>query len=146
MAKVRTLSEIKGCIIVEENNERKTLTKEKLKWIIKRLSYIFQMKRKGITELSVYISKKKEKIIIDKDVVAVMEIIDEIVDNEQIEWVKQVFKNIKMGRHDVFIIMECPVERTKYYEMKKEFIDKIYQCCIFKGLVEYEDILNASIG
>ena len=28
----------------------------------------------------------------------------------------------------------------------KKFINKIYQCCIFKGIVPYEDILNDKIG
>ena len=31
-------------------------------------------------------------------------------------------------------------------QTKKSFFNKIYQCCIYKGLVSYEEILNMDIG
>ena len=119
------------------------MTKEKLKWIIKRLPYILKMLQEGVEQISVYISKRKEKIAIDEDVKTVIEIMDEIIDHERIEWRKKFFMQIRKGHKDIAIIFDCPMERTKYYLAKKEFIDKIYQCCIYRGLVDYEDILNA---
>ncbi len=97
-------------------------------------------------ELDVYISKRKEKIIIDEDVIAVMEIMDEIIEHEETAWRKNLFDKIKKGCSDISIIIDSPMERTKYYIAKNNFIDKIYQCCIYKGLVEYEDILRTEIG
>ena len=121
------------------------MTKEKLKWIIKRLPYILKMQQDGVTEIHVYISKRKEKIVLDNDVSAAIEIMDEIIDYEQIEWRKKFFMQIRKGRKDIAIIFDCPMERTTYYLAKKEFIDKIYQCCIYRGLVDYEDILNTKV-
>ena len=76
MVKVRTLTIIKQYIIQGVKYERKkTLTEEKLKWIMKRLPYILKMIHDDINEICVYISKRKERIVIDDDVVAVMDII-----------------------------------------------------------------------
>ena len=104
------------------------------------------MLRNGQMEKFVCISKKKEKIVIDNDVIAVIEIMDEIIEHEETKWRKKLFMGIRKGYKDISIIMNSPMERTKYYEEKKGFIDKIYQCCIYKGLVEYEDILKTEVG
>lgn len=122
------------------------MTKEKLKWIIKRLPYILKMLRDRKNTISVYVSGGKEKIVIDSDILTVLEIMEEIIECEKSEWRKKLFIQLKNGRKDISILINSPMGRTKYYEAKKEFIDKIYQCCIFKGLVEYKDILNTKIG
>ncbi|MBR2971054.1 MAG: hypothetical protein IKC48_04600 [Clostridia bacterium] len=122
------------------------MTKEKVKRIVKRLSYILEMMRDGKTECVVYISKAKEKIVVDDDVLLVIEIMDEIIENEQTEWRKKFFVGIRKGFNDIYIIHNCPMERTKYYAAKKAFVDKIYECCIYRGLVDYKDILNTIVG
>ena len=99
------------------------------------------MLRNGKSQMSVYISGKKESIAIDDDVVAVMKIMKEIIDSEKIDWRKTVYTGISKGHSDSAIIINSPIEHTKYYDIKKEFIEKIYQCCIFKRLVDYKDIL-----
>ncbi|MBE5737874.1 MAG: hypothetical protein E7348_05680 [Clostridiales bacterium] len=122
------------------------MTKEKVKYVIKRLPYILEMIRKGISEKDFYISKNKEKIIIDEEVFSVIRIVDEIIENEQASWLKRIFIGIKNGKSDVAIILNSPAERTKYYEIKREFINKIYTCCVSKGLVSYEEVLKSKIG
>lgn len=122
------------------------MTKEKLKWIIKRLSYILEILHDGKTKISAYISGKKELIVIDNDVIAVLEIMDEIIEYEEIEWRKKIFTGLRKGYKDIVIMLDSPLGRTKYYEEKKKFVDKIYQCCIYKHLVDYEDILRAKVG
>lgn len=121
------------------------MTKEKLEWIIKRLSYIVEMQRKGETVRSVYISKQKEKIVIDEEVHMVMKIMDEIIQQEEITCLKKIWMSIKTGEMDICIIQDNPIERTKYYMLKKAFVNKIYQCCICKGMVTYDDVLRAKI-
>ena len=100
------------------------------------------MQQKKVDEINVYISKRKERIVIDDDVITVIEIMDEIIQREKTDWRRKFFIKIRKGYKDIAIIMDCPMERTKYYIAKKEFIDKIYQCCIYRGLVDYEDIFN----
>ncbi len=84
--------------------------------------------------------------MIDEEMKIIIEIIREIIENEQMEWIKIFYHKILEGDSDIRILIDCPVERGKYYQTKKSFFNKIYECCIFKGLVSYEEILNANIG
>lgn len=77
---------------------------------------------------------------------AVIEIMDEIIDYEKTAWRKSFFQRIRKGSRDISIIRNSPMERTKYYDAKREFVNKIYQCCIYKRLVDYEDVLNTTVG
>ena len=104
------------------------------------------MLRNGKSQMFVYISKEKELITIDDDVIAILKIMKEIIESESVEWRKSIFIKISKGQSDASIIVNSPIGRTKYYDAKKEFVDKIYQCCIFKGLVDYKDILGTKIG
>ena len=104
------------------------------------------MLRSGKSQTCVYLSGEKELISIDEDVTATLQIMKEIIENEEIDWRKNIFTKISKGYSDASIMVNSPIGRTKYYDAKKEFIDKIYQCCIFKGLVDYKDILGRKTG
>ena len=114
--------------------------------VIKRYAHILTAIKKGQEGNRIYIRKYKEWILIDEEVKIIIEIIQEIIENEQTEWIKKFYQKILKGESDISILMECPVERGKYYQTKKSFYNKIYQCCIFKGLVSYEEILKVDIG
>lgn len=104
------------------------------------------MLKSGKSQMFIYVSKEKELITIDDDVIATIQIMREIIEYEKIDWRKAIFTKISKGYSDASIMVNSPVGRTKYYDAKKEFIDKIYQCCIFKGLVDYKDILGTKTG
>lgn len=88
-------------------------------------------------EKYVYIGHRKERIEIDGDVKAVMKIIEEIIENEKTKWLKELLTDNKEGWKDYKIVIQFPIERSKYYQIKERFVNKIYQCCIYRGLVEY---------
>ena len=98
------------------------------------------------TEEDCRIGKRKEHLVLDEEVRAVIKIIDDIIDSEETIWLKEMFKEVRFGRKDISIQYDSPVERTKYYLTKERFINKVYECCIFKGFVTYEDILKNNIG
>jgi len=123
----------------------KKLTKEKIRWVIKRLPYIKKMIKLNIKEKYFYISNKKELIIIDNDVLTIINIMGEIINSEKQEWLKKIFLMISKGYKDVKIIISSPIERSKYYLIKEKLTSKIFQCCIYKGLVDYIDILEEKI-
>ena len=104
------------------------------------------MIRDGRQETNIYISKEKEHIVVDDEVFAVLKIMDEIIEYEKEEWRKRIFTELRNGNKDIKIMMGTPIGRTKYYDEKKKFVDKIYQCCIYKHLVAYEDILKTRVG
>ena len=110
------------------------------------MPYILEMIRDGRQETNIYISKEKEHIVVDDEVFAVLKIMDEIIEYEKEEWRKRIFTELRNGNKDIKIMMGTPIGRTKYYDEKKKFVDKIYQCCIYKHLVDYEDILRTKVG
>ena len=122
------------------------MTKEKLKILIKHLYLLLRAIQNEKPYVRVYVGKTRQKIFIDKDVLEVLHIVDEIIASEENDWIKNILLKIKNGYSDIHIIAFCPIEKTKYYELKKEFKNKVYQCCIFKQLVPYNDILKTKIG
>ena len=122
------------------------MTKEKVKHILKRIHYYLKMLSEGKTEADYWISKKKEHFVIDDEVLAVFEVIEDIIESEQTPWLKDFIKDIRHGRKGLAIQVDSPVEHTKFQLTKERFISKVYECCIFKRLVSYEDILKSDIG
>lgn len=56
------------------------------------------------------------------------------------------FFSIAPRRKGITIIVDSPFEKGKFYLTKERFINKIYECCIYKGYVSYDDIMNEDIG
>lgn len=122
------------------------MTKEKVQYIVKRIQYYRKMQAEGKTEAEYWISKRKEHFVIDGEVLAVFEIFGDIIESERTPWVKELLKDVRRGRKDISIQIDSPVARTKYYLTKERFINKVYECCIWKQLVPYEEVLKSDIG
>lgn len=103
------------------------------------------MLRHNKFECFYYISNRKEKIVIDDNVLTVLKIIEEIIDAEKTIWIKDAITMIIEGKSDIYIIHKIPIERTKYYLFKKAFKEKIFQCCIAKKMVTYDNILYSKL-
>lgn len=121
------------------------MTKEKLDWIFKRLAYILDMLRQNKFECFYYISNRREKIVIDDNVIEVLKKIEEIVAAEKTMWIKNTITMIIESKSDVYIIHNSPIGRTKYYLFKKAFKEKIFQCCIAKKMVSYDNIISSKL-
>ena len=121
------------------------MIRDKIKMVIKRYSDILTQMKNG-REGKIYLRKYREWICIDEEVKVIIEIIEEIVERETLVWMKTFYREILKGYSDIKILIDIPVERGKYYQIKKSFFNKIYECCIFKGLVRYEEILEYDIG
>lgn len=104
------------------------------------------MMAEGKTEADYWISKKKEHLVIDDEVQVVFEVIENIIESEEEPWLKDVIKDIRRGRKGLTIEVESPVQHTKFNLTKERFISKVYECCIYKHFVTYEDILKSKIG
>ena len=113
--------------------------------MIKRYSNILTAIKNG-KEGKIYFRKYRTWVIIDEHIKIIIEIIGDIMENEQTEWVKKFYRQLLRGDSDIKILRDCPVERGKYYQLKKSFFNKIYGCCIYKGMVSYKEILNTDIG
>lgn len=122
------------------------MTKEKIKYIIKRMRYYIKMMSEGKTADDYWISKKKEHLVIDDEVLEVFDVIEEIIESEEEPWLQALLKDIRRGRKGLAIEVESPVQHTKFNLTKERFISKVYECCIYKHFVTYEDILKSKIG
>ena len=119
--------------------------KNKIKWILKRVTYIDEMIKEGAKKRKYYINKRYEIIEIGEIELKVIEIINDVVRSEKEIWIKKIFREKKKGEKDIKLIIESPVSGKKYYEIKRKIVDKIYHCCIAKGLVTYEETLKERI-
>ena len=73
-------------------------------------------------------------------------ILDEICENETDKDVLCMIDGIKKGRSDVAIMQDVHWQKNAYYERKERLISKIFECCISKGFVQYEEIMKRSIA
>ena len=102
--------------------------------------------KQGKTEEYVYINHCTEKIEIDDEVKIIVEILDDIIASESPDgWVFKILKKFKEGKKDIAIMTKSPVSKPTYYKLKDRLVTKIYICCVYKGLVSYEDILKEEI-
>lgn len=122
------------------------MTKEKIKYILKILPYAIKLIKEGKTEATFYENNHSKTIVVDNEVRAVLEIVDELIANEKPDsWVMKILLGYKKGKRDIAIIMNAPVSRATYYSVKASLVNKIYDCCVYKGLVPYKNIINEEV-
>ena len=122
------------------------MTKAELIYILQRYRFIAKEIKSGNKQIIVYVGNRKEVINIDEQVKIVFSVIDDIMSNETPLVVKIMTYWLKYGYPDENIILKTPLSRSAYYRIKRTIENKIFQCCILRGLVTYEELLNDKIG
>lgn len=93
-----------------------------------------------------YVGGRKFEIPITCEVKAIFEIIEEIQAYENTECMISMIKRWNQGSSDKSIMNDKPISRNAYYDRKEKFINKIFDCCIYRGYVKYEEIMEEKIG
>lgn len=122
------------------------VTRNNIEEIVKRYKEIKKAIKAGKRTAKFYAGGKKHSIEIAREVRTVFKIIEEIEAREEAEYMKEMIKSWKEGESDRSIIMKSPLSRNAYYERKREFINKIFACSIYRGMVSYEEIMEEKIG
>lgn len=122
------------------------MTKAELIYILQRYHFIAKELNGNKNPIVFYVGNRKEVIDIDEQVKTVFSVIDDIMSNESPLIVKLMTYWLKYGYTDEAIIIRMPLSRSSYYRLKRTIENKIYQCCILRGLVTYEELLNDKIG
>lgn len=118
------------------------MTREDVEMIIKRYGYIVpQIKEKSCVAVY-YIGNRKFSTPITEPVITVCQIIDEINSHIADAWIKRMIEGILSVKSDVSLMMNLPCSKNTYYKFKGKFISTVYDCCIAKGLISYEEILE----
>lgn len=100
------------------------ITKQQIYTIVKRSSHIHNMIKHNIPKKVLHIGDTVETLEINDNVRIVLSIEDEIIQAEETQWLKEVFAEIRAGEKDIALISNYPVARTKFYDVKNEFINK----------------------
>ena len=122
------------------------MTREEVEKIIRRFKFIKTAIKNKLSQAVFYIGKRKQSVEITAEVETVYEIIELVYKNENDTWIKYMIKLIKGGKTDVFIMQETHCSRSAYYAKKEAFIQKVYNCCIARNLVSFEEILMEKIA
>ena len=71
----------------------------------------------------------------------------EVYEKEENDLIKNfINKNILQGQTNIRLFADKPLDRSTYYKYKNKFVDIIYHCCISKGFVTLEEILEEKIA
>lgn len=121
------------------------MTKACVEIILKRYAYIVRGVMEERKFVAFYVGKRRQMIEITEEARVVCRIIEDIAVREVDVDVRCMIDGIKKGRSDIAILHDVNWEKNAYYDRKKKFIDKVYNCCICLRLVSYEEIINQLI-
>ena len=122
------------------------MNKKEIFHLLKRYHYIDEAIQNGKPEVIICISGRKETIQIDRKTLMFAEIVRIVCKKEENDLIKSfIDKNIMQGQTNTSTFVREPLDRSTYYFYKNRFVDILYHCCISKGLVSLQDILEEDI-
>lgn len=122
------------------------MTKDAVENVIKRYAQITYALERDLRYAIFYVGKRREVIEITDEIKKVCEIIKNVLNKEKDFFIRQMIKDIIAGKTDIYIMQNMPYSKNAYYTRKQGFIEKVYDCCIARRLVSYEDVLNEEIA
>lgn len=122
------------------------MTKERVEEIVKRYPFVIKAIREGKEAAEFQISKRNFQIKITEEDKAVCEIFEDIRRRERDPDVLRMINGLRKGRTDTAIMQDVHWRKNAYYDRKSKLIDKIYECCICRGYVDYEEIMSREIA
>ena len=122
------------------------MNKKEIYHLLKRYHYIIEAIQHGASETEICISGRRENIQIDEKIKTFVEIVQLVYEKEKNELIKSFMdKNIIQGQTNTSAFANKPLDRSTYYDYKNKFVDILYHCCISKGLVTLQEILEEDI-
>lgn len=122
------------------------MNKKEIYHLLKRCHYIIEAIQRGKSEVNICISGRKENIQIDVRILTFLDILQIIYEKEKNHLIKNFMeKNIMRGKTNTSIFSTEPLDKSTYYRYKNKFVDILYHCCISKGLVTMQEILEEEI-
>lgn len=118
------------------------MTKDEVILIVKRFPYIDKAIENERSRAKFYIGNRKQEIEITDNVITVKELVVLLYETEEDKWLKLLIKGLMTEKRDIQIMQEIHFSKSAYYPKKEAFIQKVYECCIAKGLVTFEEILK----
>ena len=122
------------------------MTKKTVSHLLKCYPYIIRAVKSGEKFVEIKINGRREHIEINDEIMVFVEIFQMVYKREENSFVKKLIEiNIIQGRTNLSAFSDKPLDRSTYYRYKQSFVDKIYHCCIYKGLTTFAEILDEKI-
>lgn len=122
------------------------MNKKEIYHLLKRYRFIIEAIQHGESEMEICISGRKETISIDAKILTFVDIVKLVYEKEKNELIKSfIDKNIIQGQTNTSAFANEPLDKSTYYFYKNKYVDKLYHCCISKGLVTLQEILEEDI-
>ena len=122
------------------------MTKERVEEIAKRYPFVIKAIKEGKEAAEFQVSKRNFQIKITEEDKAICEIFEDIRGREKDSDVLRMINGLRKGRTDTAIMQDVHWRKNAYYDRKSKLIDKIYECCICRGYVDYEEIMGREIA
>ena len=122
------------------------MTKERVEESVKRYPFVIKAIKEGKEAAEFKISKRNFQIGITEEDIVVCEIFEDIRKRERDQDVLCMINGLRKVRTDTAIMQDVHWRKNAYYDRKSKLIDKIYECCICRGYVDYEEIMNREIA
>ncbi len=122
------------------------MTKERVEEIVKRYPFVIKAIKEGKEAAEFQVSKRNLQIKITEEDKAICEIFEDIRGRERDSDVLRMINGLRKGRTDTAIMQDVHWRKNAYYDRKSKLIDKIYECCICRGYLDYEEIMNREIA
>ena len=98
-----------------------------MEYLVKRYQYIARAVKKDLSEAVFYVGNRKNRIPITEEVKTVFEIINLVYKEEEDTLMRRMMKGIMTGEKDRYIM------------------HKLFNLCIYRKLVSFDEILKSTI-
>lgn len=122
------------------------MTRKEAENFIKRFPFIIMAVKKNRPVAEFFIGNRKNVIEITPEIREFCKIVEMICEEEREANIKLMIQLILNGESNIYIMQRVHYCKNAYYERKSAFIDKVFNCCIFRGLVSLEEILGRDIA
>lgn len=122
------------------------MNKKDIYHLLKRYHYIIEAVQRGKNEVDLCICGRRENIKIDVKILTFLDILQTVYKKEKNHLIKRFMeKNIFQGKSNTSVFSIEPLDKSTYYRYKNKLVDILYHCCICKGLVTLQEILEEEI-
>ena len=122
------------------------MTKREVEKILKRYPFVTRAIKIGKPQAVFYIGNRKKVIDITDETKTVCELIEIVYNEEKDANIKFMIKELRLGANDTYIMERIHCSKNAYYSRKAAFIGKVFNLCISRNIVTFEEILTERIA
>lgn len=116
------------------------MTGAEIEYILRRMPQIEKAVIKKESLACFYVGKRREVIEINENIYLLRDIIEDIKSKED-KYIQYIIDyGIMKGKSDEYLIIRLPMSKNCYYRLKHKIHERIFNCCIEKGIVSYDEI------